>query len=249
MEKIKQLFNELEDSVLSKKFIAIYENIRQKYPAVKTYPTAAELIRYLHDQKSTNYELKDAILSSLILEYQTEKDELIGSYFLIIFKPAIMKIFFQLKRALKLYPSITTLDIWLEIVRLFFEVITSFNIKGNNSRVALKIIDRLKKRVSTYLKNSLKEYTAECDLESEMESLPFESSHANQEEVITLLKQLTDSEVITEVDKHILLATTIYGKSMRELSKESNGLSYGAIRQKKVRARKAILSYLKNEKF
>ena len=114
----------------------------------------------------------------------------------------------------------------------------------DKSKVASKILGRVKNRLRDYFTGLFKSLSAQYELEKRPELIPFGSSQPDVQEIESLLQELVGSGVISEADKYILLATTIYGKSMKELSQELKGLTYANIRQRKARAQKAILAHL-----
>jgi hypothetical protein len=63
------------------------------------------------------------------------------------------------------------------------------------------------------------------------------------EEIDSFLQGLVKLGVISETDKYILLATKVYGKSMKDISQELKGISYENIRQRKVRIAEKIQRY------
>ena len=112
MEQIRKLLRDVENELSSERFIKLYQKVREKYPPIKSYLTPQDLIQCLHNQNNPNYILNDRILSSLILEYQTNLDSnLIGSYLLILFKPGLLKIFFNFRERAKQFPSLSDIDL------------------------------------------------------------------------------------------------------------------------------------------
>jgi len=245
MEQIRKLLRDLENELSSEKFIKLYQKVREKYPPIKSYLTPQDLIQCLHNQVNPNYILNDKILSSLILEYQTNPDSnLIGSYLLILFKPGLLKIFSQFRERAKQFPSLSDIDLWLQIATLFFEKLNQLDVSKDKAKVASKILGRIKNNLRDYFKELFKTLTAETELTLNPEFLSFSSSKASPEEIDSFLKNLVKSGVITETDKYILLATSIYGKSMKEISQELKEVSYANIRQRRSRVEKIMKRYL-----
>jgi len=140
-------------------------------------------------------------------------------------------------------------DLWLQTVAFFFEEVNEFNLNKDKSKIASKILGRVRNRLRDYFRELFKSLTAETELKAKPESIPQAPSQINSEEIDALLQNLINAGVITESDKYILLATKVYGKSIKELAVEQGGISYAAIRQRKARAQRAILSYFGKKVF
>ncbi|MEW6008238.1 MAG: hypothetical protein AB1629_01200 [Candidatus Omnitrophota bacterium] len=250
MESIRKLLREVENEISSEKFIALYETIREKHVSIKSYPTPQDLIDCLHNQRNPNFKLNDEILSSLILEYQSqEESKSVGSYLLILFRPGLLKIFFQFKSRAKQFASYGELDLWCQIVTLFFEELSQIDLNKDKTKLASKVLGRLRNKLRDYFTALFKELGSEQELAIHPECIPSIPAKVDPQEIISLLDNLVKLGVISETDKYILLATKVYGRSMKDVSQELKGLSYAAIRQKKARAQKAIRTYLGKEKF
>lgn len=250
MEQIRRLLKEVENEILSESFIKLYQKVREKYPPIKSYLTPQDLIACLHNQTNPDYLLNDKIISSLILEYRTHPDSnLIGSYLLILFKPGLLRIFSQLRERAKQFPSLRDIDLWLQIVTLFLEKLNQLDFNKDKTKIASKILGRIKNHLRDYFTNLFRSLSAQYELEKRPDLIPSVSSPPDSQEIDTLLQKLVNKGIISETDKYILLATTVYGKSMRDISQELKGISYENIRQRKVRVQKAILAYLGREKF
>lgn len=250
MEQIKRLLKDLENEISSEKFIKLYQQIRKKHPLIKSYLTPEDLIQCLHNQNNPDYILNDKILAKLILEYQTQANpKPIGSYLLILFKPGLFKLFFQFRERARQFPSLSSLDLWLQIVALFFEELSQLDLAKDKSKVAAKILGRIRNHLRDYFQELFKVLSAEYSLKTHPEQILPEGLEVESGEIDTLLQDLVSLGVVSETDKYILLATKVYGRTMKELSQELKGISYENIRQRKVRAEKAILHHYKKEIF
>lgn len=246
MESIQKLLYDLENEISSEKFIKLYETIRERHPIVKPFPAPKDLISCLHNQDKPDYALNDKILLSLILEYQNEADtKLIGPYLLIIFKPGLMRLFHLFKERAKQLPSLSEDDLWLQIITLFFEELSHIDPVKDSEKIASKIVGRIRHSLRDYFRDLFKSAYAESDLRVNPKLISSSPAKIDPAEINTLLQHLADIGVISETDKHILLATKVYGKSMKELSEEYGELSYEAIRQRKARVEKTIWKYFK----
>jgi len=249
MESIRKLLRELENELSSEKFIKLYQTIREKHSSIKSYLTPQALINCLHNHNNPDYRLNDEILLSLISEYQSQQtSQSIGSYLLILFKPGLLKIFSQFKLRAKQFASIQEIDLWCQIVILFFEELKQFNLNQDKTKLASKLLGRLRNRLRDYFTALFKELDSEQELVIHPESIPSLSTQINPQETISSLEDLVKLGIISESDKYILLATNVYGKSMKDISKQLKDISYAAIRQRKARAQKAIRAYLGNKK-
>jgi hypothetical protein len=155
-----------------------------------------------------------------------------------------LRIFSQFRERAKQFPSLSDYDLWLQIVTLFFEKLNQIDFDKDKTKVASKILGRIKNHLRDYFTRLFKSLSAQYELEKRPELIPSLSSPLDLQEINTPLQELVNKGIISETDKYILLATTVYGKSMRDISQELKGISYGNIRQKKIRAQKAILAYL-----
>jgi len=246
MEQIRKLLRDLENELSSEKFIKLYQKVREKYLLIKSYLTPQELIKCLHNQTNPNYILNDKVLLSLILEYQTNPDSnLIGSYLLILFKPGLLKIFFNFRERAKQFPSISEIDLWLQIVTLFFEKLNQLDFNKDKAKVASKILGRIKNNLRDYFKELFKTLTAEAELSLNPEFFSYSSSKPGPEEIDSFLQNLVKSGVISETDKYILLASLVYKRSLKEIAKKVN-LSYESVRQKKSRGLRRIKRWIRS---
>jgi len=244
MEQVQKLLREVENEISSEKFIKLYQKVRDKYPAIKSYLTPHDLSECLHNQINPDYILNDKILSNLIQEYKTSPDSgPIGSYLLILFKPGLLKLFSQFRQRAKQFPSIGGVDLWLQIVSLFFEELNHLDLNREDKKIASKITGRIRNQLRGYFKELFKSLQAEADLKVNPEPISSAPIKIDIDEIETILQHLVTINIISETDKYILLATKVYGKSMKELSKDLKDISYANIRQRKTRAQKAILAY------
>lgn len=250
MERIAKLLNGLEDEIASEKFLSLYELIRKKRPPLEFCLTPQALIGYLHNQINPDYQLNDNILSILILEYQSRQEEKsLGAYFLIIFKPGLLRLFTQFKLRAKQFPSIGELDLWFQIVTFFLEELSRLDLNTDRTRLAAKILGRLRNRLRDYFKLLFKEMDSQQDLRNVYQgNFPAMPEQVDPQDISISLDNLVKEGIISKTDSYILLAATVYGKSMKELSRELKDMSYSAIRQRKVRAQKAVRAHFNNKK-
>lgn len=250
MERIAKLLNGLEDEIASEKFLSLYELIRKKHPPLEFCLTPQALIGYLHNQINPDYQLNDNMLSILILEYKSRREEKsLGAYFLIIFKPGLLRLFTQFKLRAKQFPSISELDLWFQIVTFFLEELSRLDLNTDRTRLAAKILGRLRNRLRDYFRFLFKEIDSHKDLQNisqrDSSAMP---AQAVPKDTSLSLDSLVKDGIISKTDSYILLAAKVYGKSLKDLSLELENISYSAIRQRKVRAQKAIRAYLNKNK-
>ncbi len=242
MDLIRHFLKELEDEISSERFTKHYETLRKKYLLFKPFLTPQDFITFLHDQKNFNYILKDNILSILIAEYQAKNaPDLLGAYLIIIFKHGLLKTFSHFKQAAKQFASVGEIDLWFHIVTIFLGELREFDLEKHKIKIASKILSRILHRLRDYFKA----LTKEIILSKELFYRPIEIV---PEEIESLLGHLVKSRVLSEIDRDILLATKLYGKSMKDISLKLKGLSYTAIRHRKARAQKILYKYLKKNK-
>lgn len=249
MESIRKLLYDLEKEISSGKFIKLYETIREKYPSIKPYLAPQDLISCLHNQDNPDYQLNDEILSNLILEYQSHPESKpVSSYLLIIFKPGLLKLFSQFRLRARQFSSVGEGDLWFQIVTLFLEELSQIDLGKDRAKITAKILGRIRNRLRDYFTGLFKEAHSEQEVGTHPEIASSLPGQIDSQEIISLLKKLVKSGAISETDKYILLATEVYGKSMKDLSKDLEGISYVNIRQRKARAQRVIRAYLKKSK-
>jgi DNA-directed RNA polymerase specialized sigma24 family protein len=247
MEQINKLLKDLENDISSENFTKLYQQIREKHPPIRSYITPKKLIDCLHNQANPDYALKDKILLSLIYEYQSQlTPQLIGSYIFILFKPGLLRLFAQFRHRARQFSSIGDIDLWFQIMALFFEELSQMQ---EEAKIASKITGRIKNRLRDYFKGLFRSLYAETELKDNPSIMLSSLEKAGTEAIEDTLKRLVSDGVISETDKHILLAAKVYGRSMKELSGGLKGISYANVRQKKARARKAISKYFKMKNF
>ena len=245
MESIRKLLCDLENEISSEKFTKLYETIREKYPSIKPYLDPQDLISCLHNQSNPDYQLNDEILSTLILEHQDHSESKhIGSFLLIIFKPGLLRLFSQFRLRARQFSSVDESDLWLQIITLFFEELSRLDLNKDKGKIASKILGKLRNRLRDYFTLLFKELNSEQELNACPEAVPSSPTQINPQEIYSLLEDLVKSGVISGTDKYILLATKVYGKSLKEVSCELKDLSYESVRQRKARAQKVIRAYL-----
>lgn len=249
MESIRRLLYDLENEILSEKFIKVYETIREKYSTIKSYPTPQDLISYLHNQNNPDYQVNDEILSSLILEYQDHPEsKSIGSYLIVIFKPGLLKLFSQFRLRARQFSSVGEEDLWFQIMTLFLEELSQIDLSKDRAKITTKILGKLRNKLRDYFRLLFAEHNSEQEIETNSEDTPSNPDSIDPQKIYSLLEDLVNSGVISETDKYILLATEVYGKSMKDLSEELKGISYVNIRQRKARAQRVIRAHLKKSK-
>lgn len=247
MEQINKLLKNLENEISSEKFIKLYKTIRDKYPPIKDCSTPEDLINRLNNQSDPDYRLNDEILLALILEYQSRPEkEQIGSYLLILFKPGLLKLFSQYRTRIRQFTSISEIDLWAQIIAYFLQTVSEVDLIKDTAKVASKIIGRLRNRLRNHFTDLLKAFTTEQEF-NRVDFNTLATEPLNFEDVQSVLTNMVRLGIITETDKHIILATKVYGSSMKQLSQELKGLSYAAIRQRRARAQKAISVYMKQK--
>jgi hypothetical protein len=249
MESIRKLLYDLEKEISSEKFIKLYETIREKYPSIKFCLAPQDLISCLHNQDNPDYQLNDEILSSLILEYQSyPESKPVSSYLLIIFKPGLLKLFSQFRLRARQFSSVDESDLWLQIITLFFEELSQLDPNKDKRKIASKILGKLRNKLRDYFTSLFKELNSEQELNAYPEAAASSPSQIDPQEIYSLLEDLVKSGVISGTDKYILLATEVYGKSMKDLSRDLEGISYVNIRQRKARTQRIIRAHLKKSK-
>lgn len=248
MEQITRFIRDVETEVKTEKFIKLYQSIREQHSRIKSFSTPEDLVSSLHNQNNPDYALNDSVLSALIVEYLSRPQaSLIGSYLIVLFKPGLLSLFTQFRRRALCFASISEADLWFQIIGFFLEEIKKVGLAAEETKIASKVLGRLRNRLRGHFSKLFKELQSEREINQDAFH-PNNVQAISPEDIVLLLEKLAYSGVISETDKYILLASCVYGRSMREVSKELNGISYESIRQRKVRVKKAIAAYLEKSK-
>lgn len=224
--------------------------LSEKSPPLEFCPTPQALITHLHNQLNPDYQLNDKILSILIQEYQSPPQaKFLGAYLLLIFKPGLLSLFSQFRLRAKQFPSTGELDLWLQIVTFFLEELSRFDLNLDKTRLAAKILGRLRNRLRDYFKSLFKEIDSHQDLRNIFKDDPtVMPAQVTPQDTSFSLDSLVKDGIISKTDSYILLAAKVYGKSLKDLSLELGNISYSAIRQRKVRVQKAVRAHFNNKK-
>lgn len=248
MEQINRFIRDVEAEVKSDKFIKLYQAVRERDFRLKIFSNPQELILQLHNRDNPDYVLNDSILSTLLLECQSQpKANPFSSYLIILFKPGLFFLFSQFKKRAAQFPSLSDSDLWFQIVALFLEEIKRLDLSKEKAKIASKILGRVRNKLRSYFSTLFKELSSLKELNKDY-SFAGKVSNEPIADIIPLLENLVKAGVIGEADKYILLASYVYRKSMKDIAKDLENISYSAIRQRKTRAKKAIASYLKKSK-
>ena len=131
----------------------------------------------------------------------------------------------------------------------FLEELSRFDLNLDKTRLAAKILGRLRNRLRDYFKSLFKEIDSHQDLRNIFKDDPtVMPAQVTPQDTSFSLDSLVKDGIISKTDSYILLAAKVYGKSLKDLSLELGNISYSAIRQRKVRVQKAVRAHFNNKK-
>lgn len=208
-----------------------------------------ELKAFLHDvntKTKEHYDNNDEILHILIRLYRQSKNKTLASYLLILFQPALMKIYHLYQKRCKSFYDLKEMDIWGHIIESFLSVLNQDDLDHIRQKISIKILGRVKNKMRDWYVTRFGNFSLDMDPYKDIEDIldPLSSKAISILVLNMLFNKLLKTGVITEKDKEIILATRIEGKTLVEASKEFN-LRPDTIRQRRYRAEKAIQDYLK----
>jgi len=248
MEQINRFIRDVEAEINSDKFIRLYQSIRGRNCKIKLFSTPEEVISRLHNRNNPDYALNDDILSALILEYRFQPQaNPISSYLIILFKPGLLRLFSQFKKRAEQFPSLSKTDLWFQIITLFLEQLKIIDLNREKTKIASKLLGRLRNKLRDYFTGLFKELCSIKELDKDSFSADT-ITNDTPADIILLFDKLVANGIISGADKYILLASYIYKKPMQKIAKDLQDISYQAVRQRKIRAKKAIIAYFKKSK-
>lgn len=241
---------DIECALKSAEFIELYKEIREKHEILESFNTPQELIEFLHDYKQKHYQANDELLKILIREYQSRgKNQFIYYYLLKILTPGLNSIFYRFRKRIKEDLACDDFDLLNQIRLLLLDTLNEYDVKVKPIKIAVTIMSRIRSRlvfwysklkreqqsIITYKNNSIIE-----EPKTILSDTEYSESLALVEERLNGLVKRT---IISERDSFIILATRIYGKPLKELTKEI-GLSYEGLKKRRQRAEEKIRKFL-----
>jgi DNA-directed RNA polymerase specialized sigma24 family protein len=240
-----RFFKKIEEAISPERFGAFYQRLRRKYPSIAPYISSGDLLSRLHNSERPDYKINDSILTALISEYQLDRcREKIGSFMLVLFRPGLIRLYYDFMKRVGQFSFISYADLWSHIVIRFFEELKILDLARDRVKIASKVLGRVKNHLRDYFRARFRTLTAERDLIDASDRFFRSEPESDPRDAVEFLNATAEAGIISQTDKHILLATRIYGKSMKELSGELDGMSYDSIRQRKSRCEKIIREHL-----
>jgi len=221
----------------------VYQRLRKKHKILEQFKSFRDLEEFLHQRDDTDYVRKDNVILTLLSEYRaTRYKNSLSPFFILLFEPALKRIFYLYEKRLTYYLEVNTSDLVSQILSFFLEELKKPLPK---EKVFSKVTGRLKNKVRNYFYNLLIGTKAEIEYQHALgEKMP---SPISLGVILRFLNRLQRRKVITSTQKRIILATIAYKQPLKDLSNVLD-LTPQNIRQKKYRALKAIKKYLKAKK-
>lgn len=247
MDQIKKY---LDNALGSKEFIELYNQIRERHEIIKSFNTPLDLIKFLHDFKQKHYGANDAILRILIYEYQIRgSSHLVFNYLLNILTPGLEAIFYRFRARVLEDIAFDGFDLKSQIRLLLLDILSNYDLKAKPTKIAVTIMSRIRSRLTFWHSKLKRKRESLITYEKELSQEKPQIVSSNMEYAESLesakekLNSLVKRKIIDEKDSFIILATRVYGKSLKELAKEQ-GLSYEALKKRIRRAEQKIRKFL-----
>lgn len=235
----------IESSLSSREFIQVFNEIRDKYSALKRFATPTELIAFLHDFKEEHYQANDEILAILINEYQfRNKNHLLYNYLFKILTPGLSSIFHRFRNRIEQDSSIDDLDLWNQIRLFLLEVLNTYDTRRKPSKIAMTILSRLRSRLVFWSSMLRRGQQSVYDYKAAQQIEHLAASRDRSMEILKdKLEALVQEKVITESELSLIIENKVLGKNLKEISKEQ-GIAYQTLKKKRQRLEKKILRYM-----
>ena len=211
-------------------------------------PTPFQLIDFFHSDRP-EYATRDSILKFLVTEYQRGGPyERLGTFFLVLFTPAIVRIYSIARRKLLyLDPG----DILSQTCLYLLETIKAIHLKPTEIRVASRIVGAVKNKMRAWTKQQIKEATTKEDfLEEEIyDPLPVieDGNHpVDIDQANRFLEIFVKAGIITETDKLIILGSSIVNRSLKQFAGDPR--VYQRVKKRRQRAIAAMKLYLQRKR-
>jgi len=211
-------------------------------------PTPFQLIDFFHSDRP-EYATRDSILKFLVSEYQRGGPcERLGTLFLVLFTPAIVRIYsISRKKLLYLDPG----DILSQTCLYLLETIKAIHLKPFDTRVASRIVGAVKNKMRAWTKQQIKETTTKEDfLEEEIyDPLPVieDGNHpVDIDQANRFLEIFVKAGIITETDKLIILGSSIANRSLKQFAGDPR--VYQRVKKRRQRAIAAMKLYLQRKR-
>jgi len=237
----------LQQELCSQSFRRLYRELRQDHQVLCPFPTVFDLIEFFRDPKSS-YRTRDEILGLLIRVYQKEgRYAPLSGLFVVLFTPGIVKIhMWARKRA----PHVDPQEVLSETCVLLLEVIKHQEIMPGSSKVAARIMGRVKNRMRAWVNERVKEEQMMEGFWEDARYCPLpiidEPGPPDPEQAEAMLSIFVRAGVITETDKWLILGTKVLGRSLKELAGTSS--HYQRLKKRRQRALQAIRRYLEGKR-
>ena len=247
----------VDSTLTTNEFADYFESLQGRIDELAAFENAQALLDALKPERGT-FQEKDGILAALIAEHQASPTSDLNVLFLAMFRPLLARLFGRLIRG-----TSDADGLWNDLTWALLSELSEYPLDRRPVRVAanvgggvLKRLSRWKVREDWYVlfqsdstEPSRTEYNYDALLGGSFEhpneifagkgsddEPPTEDAIARMENV---LRAFLRNGTITEDAFYLLLATRVYGRSMKEFACE-NSRSHAAVRAQRSRAEKAI---------
>lgn len=260
MSNLEALRNELSLSLATREAGDEFNKLQACHQELVDFLHFSDVVSFLHDP-SEDYDLKDAVLLSMICSYQQgHNSEFLTCSLLLTMWPALMQIISERAKK-KFYYE----DLFSDVQDAFFQALTKYPVKRRPRKVALN----LKMETLRELCGHFQELNLQREAENEYQEMyqdilvlfseellhppvparqdmaQFEWNESNIETARTLLGTLVTKSVITSDESELIFNTRVL---RRPLSKYASGIGadYEALKKRRQRAENCAVSFLKN---
>ena len=230
---------EFEFVLSDKSMKDFFYQLRKEEPVFQHFESLESLAKTINDRKSQNFKVKDACLLTLIERIQTAENKSSGlNLITYLLAPGLQSI---LKDSISERDDLR--EVWLNLWWEFLQSIQNYSLSLRQRKVSANLLYETRHRIiagkkSENRRQNMTKRIGDSDLATaESESSPYY-------ELASALIEGADDAGLDSVDLDLVIASRIYGGSMKALA-ERWGLKYRTALQKRSRAEKAIRKYWK----
>jgi len=228
----------------SPSFRGLYRRLREAHPLLDPFPTPFDLTNFFH-QQNKEYEIKDTILTSLILDYrQGPPYDRLAIFFIVLFTPSIVKTYaIARKRLFHLEPD----EILQQISLFVLQELKTGPVAQIKEKTASRITGRVRNLMRRWVSERIREASGREEVSEDQIYQPLPvvekgGTGVDLEDAIRFLDFFVKERVITERDKLVILGSKISKRPLAEIAGGAG--SYQKIKKRRQRAIEAMEAYL-----